>query len=380
MDKVLFVDDDENLLIIHKRNYRNTFHVITANSAEQGLSELKYNDDIKVIVSDYDMPVMNGIEFLSKVKEIKPNIVRVIITGRADLNMAIDAVNEGSLFRFITKPCEKEKLQMTISQCIEQYKLIVSEKELLEQTLRGSVKVLIDILTVSNPNVFNRSVQVREYVKRILKRLSLPESWEIDIACLLSKIGCIGVPNNILEKKYKGQPLSPEEETIILSQAEIGKSLLKNIPRLGLIAEIISLQFKSVEEINQLKSSFSNDTLFIIPKLLKILNEYFLLIDQGNDSNKAIEILLKYNKQYDNELVKVLETELGGKQLGYILDSFDIKDLKEGMILAEDLYDEHKFKIFSKGIVLSGIYISKLVNYSRVQDFNEKIKVLVKNQ
>jgi len=380
MDKVLFVDDDENLLIIHKRNYRNTFHVITANSAEQGLSELKYNDDIKVIVSDYDMPVMNGIEFLSKVKEIKPNIVRVIITGRADFNMAIDAVNEGSIFRFITKPCEKEKLQMTISQCIEQYKLIVSEKELLEQTLRGSVKVLIDILTVSNPNVFNRSVQIREYVKRILKRLSIPESWETDIACLLSKIGCIGVPNNILDKKYKGQPLSPEEETIILSQAEIGKSLLKNIPRLGLIAEIISLQYKSVEEINQLKSSFSNDALFIIPKLLKILNDYFLLIDQGNDSNKAIEILLKDNKQYDNDLVKVLETELGGKQLGYILDSISIKDLKEGMILAEDLYDENKFKIFSKGIVLSGIYISKLMNYSRVQGFNEKIKVLVKNQ
>jgi FixJ family two-component response regulator len=380
MDKVLFVDDDENLLIIHKRNYRNTFHVITANSAEQGLSELKYNDDIKVIVSDYDMPVMNGIEFLSKVKEIKPNIVRVIITGRADLNMAIDAVNEGSLFRFITKPCEKEKLQMTISQCIEQYKLIVSEKELLEQTLRGSVKVLIDILTVSNPNVFNRSVQVREYVKRILKRLSLPESWEIDIACLLSKIGCIGVPNNILEKKYKNDTLTPEEETIFQSQAEIGKTLLKNIPRLGLIAEIISLQYKTVDEINQFKSSFINENMFIIPKLLKILNEYFLLIDKGNDSNKAIEILLNDNKQYDNVLVKVLETELGGKQLGYILDSVDIKDLKEGMILAEDLYDEHKFKIFSKGIVLSGIYISKLMNYAKVQDFNEKIKVLVKNQ
>ena len=114
--------------------------------------------------------------------------------------------------------------------------------------------------------------------------------------------------------------------------------------------------------------------------MLKILNEYFLLIDQGNDSNKAIEILLKDNKQYDNELVKVLETELGGKQLGYILDSIDIKELKEGMILAEDLYDENKFKIFSKGIILSGIYISKLMNYSIVQDFNEKIKVLVKNQ
>jgi len=62
---------------------------------------------------------------------------------------------------------------------------------------------------------------------------------------------------------------------------------------------------------------------------LKILNDYFLLIDQGNDSNKAIEILLKDNKQYDNDLVKVLETELGGKQLGYILDSISIKDLKE---------------------------------------------------
>lgn len=380
MDKVLFVDDDENLLIIHKRNYRNVFHILTANSAEQGLSELKYNEDITVIVSDYDMPGMNGIEFLSKVKEIRPNIVRVIITGRADLNMAIDAVNEGSLFRFITKPCEREKLQTTISQCIEQYKLIASEKELLEQTLRGSVKVLIDILTVSNPTVFNRSIQVREYVKRILKRMNMPESWEIDIACLLSKIGCIGIPNNILEKKYKGIELNPEEELIILSQAEIGKSLLKNIPRLGLISEIISLQYKPVEEINKFKSSFTNETLFLIPKLLKILNDYFLFIDQGKDSTNAIEILLKNKIEYDNELVKILDTELGGKQLGYVLDSIAINELKEGMILAEDIFDEHKFKIFSKGIVLSGIYISKLRNYSRVQDFTEKIKVLIRKQ
>src|SRR4030042_1805929 len=90
-----------------------------------------------VIVSDLKMPGMNGIKFLSKVREMAPDSVRVMLTGFAELQTAIDAVNEGNIFRFLTKPCPPDILSRALDMGIEQYRLITAERELLEQTLKG---------------------------------------------------------------------------------------------------------------------------------------------------------------------------------------------------------------------------------------------------
>jgi response regulator RpfG family c-di-GMP phosphodiesterase len=310
MHKILLVDDDENILLGYKRNLRNEFQVLTAESAKAGFQVIKENLDLTVIVSDYNMPEMNGIDFLSQVKAQLPLISRILLTGNAELQMAIEALNSGSIFRFLTKPCSQELLQNIIWRGIDQYKLLNAETELLDKTLKGSIKTMIDILAVTSPSIFNRSILIREYAKKILKRLKIAESWEIDIACLLSQIGCVGLPNEILNKKLKGISLTTEEEEMYYSQAGTGKSLLKNIPRLEKIADAIALQYKSFDDINLLKDEISDETFILIPKLLRLLNDYFLLVEKGIEAKKKIDILIEDKFFYDPLLFSALQAEL----------------------------------------------------------------------
>jgi response regulator RpfG family c-di-GMP phosphodiesterase len=378
MNKILLVDDDENILAAYKRVLRNEFQVFTSIDAPSALEILKVHNDFAVVVSDYNMPEMKGIEFLSLVKENQPNVVRILLTGNAELQMAIDAVNEGNIFRFLTKPCSNELLQNVIRGGVSQYKLITAEKELLEKTLKGSIKLLIDILAVTNPTVFNRAMQIREMAKKLLHRLNIQETWDMDIACLLSQIGCVGVPADILDKRLQGIKISDKEEEIYYSHADIGKSLLMNIPRLEKIADSIALQYKSYSDLNLLKNNYSDEKIIFIAKLLRLLNDYFFLIEKGMEPVNAIKFILEEGNLYDPNLLQAFEAELLGLQDGYIVESLSINQLKEGMILAEDLFDKLNYKLLPKGVRLSGIYVVKLINYGKLKGLVEPIKVFVK--
>lgn len=131
--KILLVDDDESTVRGYQKILKYHFDVHTAISGMEGLEIIKATPDFAVIISDYRMPEMNGIEFLSKVKEINPNIVRIIFSGNADFRIAIEAVNEGNIFRFLTKPIDNDKLVKAIQDGTEQYRLLTSEQNLLRE-------------------------------------------------------------------------------------------------------------------------------------------------------------------------------------------------------------------------------------------------------
>lgn len=122
-EKILFVDDDGNFLSANKRLLRSRYEVITADSGKQGIIALKENGPIAVVVSDFRMPEMNGVQFLSNARQITPDTVRILFTGQADMQAAIDAVNECNIFHFLTKPCENQTLIKVLNSAIEQYRL-----------------------------------------------------------------------------------------------------------------------------------------------------------------------------------------------------------------------------------------------------------------
>jgi|YNPMSStandDraft_1061717.scaffolds.fasta_scaffold00051_14 sigma-B regulation protein RsbU (phosphoserine phosphatase) len=128
--KILFVDDEINVLHGYRRNLRSLFDVHIAQSGEEALKIISEQDDFAVIISDYRMPEMDGIELLHKVRDISPDTIRIILTGYADMQIAIEAINEGNIFRFLTKPISNDKLINTINDALEQYRLITTEKEL----------------------------------------------------------------------------------------------------------------------------------------------------------------------------------------------------------------------------------------------------------
>ena len=131
--RILFVDDDANLLEGLNRRLRKQFEIATARSGEAGLEILNNKGPFAVVVSDYGMPGMSGIEFLKKVGEYSPFTVSAMLTGQADLQVAVRALHNGRIFRFLSKPCSAEVLAKTIHDCLEQYRLVMMERILTDE-------------------------------------------------------------------------------------------------------------------------------------------------------------------------------------------------------------------------------------------------------
>ncbi len=131
--KLLLVDDEPNLTSALVRSLdRTQFEIFTADSAQQGLMILAGND-IDVVVSDERMPGMTGSQFLTEVRKKWPNTIRMILSGQADLEAAVRAINEGEVYRFLLKPCHPKELQMTILQGLQQKKLVAQSRKLLQE-------------------------------------------------------------------------------------------------------------------------------------------------------------------------------------------------------------------------------------------------------
>ncbi len=128
--RVLFVDDEANLLAGLQRQFRRDFDLLTASSGAEGLEKISAAGPFAVVVSDYAMPGMNGVEFLRQAHERSPETVGIMLTGQSELEVAVDALREGRIFRFLRKPCPAELLRRTIVDALEQYRLITAEQRL----------------------------------------------------------------------------------------------------------------------------------------------------------------------------------------------------------------------------------------------------------
>jgi len=150
-DKLLLVDDEPNLTSALVRSLdRTKFEIFTADSAQKGLMILAGND-IDVIVSDERMPGMTGSQFLSEVRKQWPNTIRMILSGQADLEAAVRAINEGEVYRFLLKPCHPKELEMTILQGLQHKKLVAQSRKLLQEHQKNVN--LLEALEKDNPGI-----------------------------------------------------------------------------------------------------------------------------------------------------------------------------------------------------------------------------------
>ena len=243
--RILFVDDEPLALEGLSRSVYRDFNADLAEGPEAGLEKVKNDGPYVVVVSDMRMPVMDGAEFLSRVRNFAPDSIRVMLTGYADTEAAMRAVNEGRIFRFLNKPVSAEDLILTLRDCVTQYDLMFREKELLEKTLAGSIRVLSEVLHLANPVAFNKGARICQYVRHIAGKLCLSDTWQYEIAAMLSELGCLTLTPDLLEAIHAGEPLTPEHEKRYSQHPQIAHDLLARIPRLELVADMI-LQQKEV--------------------------------------------------------------------------------------------------------------------------------------
>lgn len=376
LSRILFVDDDENILAGYKRNLRLKYFVRTVSDPADALLVLSKEEDFDVVISDFKMPGMDGITFLSKAKNIRPDTVRIILTGFADINNAISAVNEGNVFRFLTKPIAHDSLLKAIGAGVDQYRLINAEKELLNKTLKGSIKVLIDILSAVNPSAFSHASSVSKLARRVAERLRMEAAWEIELAALLSQIGLVTVPEELIEKKMSGHYLTGEENQIFSSHPEVGSSFLKNIPRLEDVSQAIAYQLKRYEEVkDELSKNDKSRNILRLSEIIKVCSDFSTYIESGGLDTAVIQMMTRDTGHYDPEVLTALEAEYTGIDKKFTLKNLSLSEITTGMIIAQDIYDANNLIFLRKGMEMTEVLRQRLFNLSRIKKIVEPIKV-----
>jgi CheY-like chemotaxis protein len=214
--------------------------VLTATTARDALAILGSTEYPAVIISDMKMPGMDGANFLSQARRIAPNSVRILLTGQANLQSAISAVNDGQLFRFLLKPCPPNILLTAVDAAAHQNRLLTSERVLLEQTLHGCIKSMLDVLALTNPVSFGRASRVKEIVTELGTKMNIGDLWQVEVAAMLHQLGSVSIPQEIMEQAYYNDNLSDEAEQMLAQVPAMTEQLLANIPRMEAVRQIIS--------------------------------------------------------------------------------------------------------------------------------------------
>jgi len=373
-DRILFVDSDQTILAGYKRSLRKDFNISTAGSGEEALELIRDSEPFSVIFSEYNLPDMEGIKFLASVRRFSNDSIRIMLTSFANFQASVDAVNEANIFRFLTKPCSVDKIQRTLNDALKQHELLLSERELLKKTLKGSIKVLVDILSVVNPAAFSRTSRILQISKRLSANFDPEIKWQIEIAALLSQIGCVAVPGEILEKKSMGFTLTQKEKELYFSHPQTGKSLINNIPSLEEVSEAIACQFKKFKGIDENLDSKKNQKIAVIARILKHANDINTMIEVKNSDNPSA---LELQKKYYPDIDKLIEKEVSEYEKNYETKKLHLKDMVPGMIAGQDIIDKNRIILVSLGQELSEALIIRLLNLAQMKEIVEPITTYV---
>lgn len=370
-DKILLVDDDSNLLSSYKRTFRGRFSMDTAYGGESGLLKLEESGPYAVVVADRQMPRMDGIDFLRRAKQQAPDTVRIMLTGNADLGTAIRLVNESNIFRFLVKPCAPEVFTQALEDAVAQYRLVTGERELLNKTLSGSIKVLTDVLAMVDGRHFGGSQLMREAVLSVTEQLGLSNAWELHLAVMLSAIGQVTVPPETLVKAQTGQKLTGPEQEMLTRLPEVASRLLSNIPRLEGVARVLLYQHKNYDGSGFPADSASGEAIPLGARLLRILSDMMDGPKRGWTRTKTLERMQFINGRYDPVLlnavrawnsrvsVEISEPEIATAEV-------ELNELVAGMVLRGNVQTEQGMVLAEAGQELTPTLLEKIHNFEKV--------------
>jgi response regulator RpfG family c-di-GMP phosphodiesterase len=382
LPRVLAVDDEPNVLQGLTLILRKVVALTTASSGAEGLEKIKQAagaGGFAVIISDMRMPGMDGAQFLAQARQIAPDSTRILLTGQSELAQAVKAVNEGQLFRFLTKPCPPELLVPSIQAAVAQHALVHAERELLEKTLRGSVQTLTDILSLVSPAAFGRANRVKRLVAIMADVLQLSDRWVAEVASMFWPIGYVVLPQKTAEKVLGGKPLDPDEKTMAEKVPAVTRQLLGHIPRLGPVVEILEAHTRRFDggglppvDVARL----AGDRIPLGARVLRVALDYDQLDDGGLDQATVIKTLRGRAGIYDVRILDALEAGLERRKGGRAtVLSLPLKDLLTGMVLAADVLTASGTLLVTRGNELTPGTLARLRNFASTAGIREPVLV-----
>jgi putative nucleotidyltransferase with HDIG domain len=317
--RILFVDDEPGMLECLRRSVRREFAADVATDADQGLDCLRSGGPYCIVVSDMRMPGMNGVEFLAKVRTISPESIRVMLTGCEQMEVARRAVNDGRIFKFLSKPIPKEELLECLRTCLAQYlderaqrQAMASTIHALDQTDVAALTAFARAMDANSPWTAGHSERVTVLAVRTAQAMGLPDK-DVQIVHrggLLHDIGKIGTPPAILNKPGK---LEGWENEIMQNHPKVGVRILEPI---GSFQDLLGVVGQHHEHFDGsgYPAGLAAEQISLHARIVAVADAYdALIIDRpyrkGVPAQKAIEVLKENSgTQFDPKVVEAFIT------------------------------------------------------------------------
>jgi len=388
-------DDDDDLRLLEESireipNFNVTFHGY--NNLPSGMSALQH-DPGNLLFLDYRLGAKTGIEAFRELQGMGYTKPVILLTGNGDEQTAVEAIQSGIadylskttlaptiLHHAITNALDKHQLRQSIQKQQQQVEAanresllrIRSEKEVLEHTLIGSLEAMTQALSIMNPEVFSRSIRISRYVTAIAKQMKLTEIWQLEVAALLSQIGCITFPPEILHNLAKGKELGHKEAQLYQQYPSIGADMLRKIPRMERVADIIEYQEHTL---NDPAYQGTPDAIPLESRILKVAIDMDTLESTGHSKQQAMDTLRIHVKKYDPTVLNHLREITKNAVLK--TQEVTMAELGPPMVLAEDIRAKSGAMVLPKGQPVTVTMLTRLHNFSIFQPIREPLTVFL---
>jgi len=372
-ERILFVDDDEGVLHGLQRAHGRTRDTTVAHGPTAALQQLRGGTTFAVIVCDLRMPEMDGIRLLSQAARLQPDCVRILLTGHADLDAAMKAVNEGHVFRFLTKPCPQQAMATALDAAIGQHRLQVAERELTEQTLNGAVTVMTEVLSLANPAAFGRAGRIRRYVDALADAFDVDGRWELDLAALLAQLGSVVLPPDTITRVLCGEPLGRAEQELYDGYPSVSARLLAHVPRLERVAALIAGLAEGDQD--DPGSGTDDPILDRDRSLLRAASAFDLVITRGKGIQAASREAELAGGRHGPRIAEVLAgTRVARDEMR--LDLVEVTQLNHYMILDQDVTAASGLLLVTRGTEVTAPVIERLRAFAATVGVAEPLRVL----
>jgi response regulator RpfG family c-di-GMP phosphodiesterase len=371
---ILLVDDEVAILDGLRRQLRREFTVHTATGGAAAL-ELMATEPVTVVVSDMRMPEMDGATFLCRVRTSHPEVGRILLTGQADTQAAIAAVNEGNIYRFLTKPCPPDVLLEAISSAVEINRLATAERELMASTLRRTVEAFTATLGLAQPVAFARSQRIARTAKELAEALQIQDVWEIEVAAMLGALGCVSLPTSVQEKLDSGRPLDADEAAMQARVPHLSRDLVSSIPRLEGVGAAIGWQRARFDGVGNGPGVPSGEELPLATRVLKVAVDFERGRAERPSVQDTIAVLHSDTGSYDPAVLDALTRVHSSDNPVEVPRNVRLDELRPGMVIFDDIRTSTGMLLVGRGGVVTAPLVERLENFAQRDQIAGAIRV-----
>ncbi len=343
----------------------------------EALEWIEQNGLPEVVITDQFMRGMDGLELLRLLRERHPDVVRVLLTGHADLELALSSVNEGQVFQIALKGWDRDRLVRTAEAALRHAELLRTEREVIQKTLAGAVSALGEALALANPVALGHTLRVARKVDALAERLSAPRPWEISMATQLSQLGTVHIPAGVLERALLERELKDWEVELYAGAPQRAVDILKDLPRLDGVRQIIRWQHARFD--GRTRGAPKGDAIPLGARILHVAVAADRLEMQGNSPEAAFSTMMQRRGIYDPEILEVLRNVLEEARVpqGFVRKTVRMTKLVKGMVFAEDVYTEKGLLLTSKGTSASAGLIERIRGFALAHGIQEEVEMYV---